>query len=104
MANLRNLCQSGHKVILISRRINNLQTLFDHNKVGMIDEKRRRGAASHLSGCTFALIVILLTAVTLLACWIPARRAASMDPLVSLRVEWGRGRTPYDLSFEFNSH
>jgi ABC-type antimicrobial peptide transport system permease subunit len=42
---------------------------------------------SRLDPVTYIGVIVLLTAVSGIACWVPARRAAKIDPAVTLRAE-----------------
>ena len=44
-------------------------------------------AVSSYDPVVFVVIALLLTAVGLLACWIPAQRAAGLDPVKAIRYE-----------------
>ena len=52
----------------------------------VIEEQLSRGVKPY-DAPTFAGTTLLLVVTGALACWIPARRAARVDPMVALRYE-----------------
>jgi ABC-type antimicrobial peptide transport system permease subunit len=44
-------------------------------------------AVSSLDPITYLGVIALLMGVSVIACWLPARRAASVDPSITLRAE-----------------
>ena len=45
------------------------------------------GLSGSFDPLAFGAVTILFSAVAVLACWLPARRAAKVDPMVALRAE-----------------
>jgi putative ABC transport system permease protein len=71
-----------------------VRTMLTGIAIGLVSALALARTVSHLlygiapsDPLTFVVVPIILVAVGLLACWIPARRATRVDPLIALRYE-----------------
>jgi putative ABC transport system permease protein len=45
------------------------------------------GLGGPFDATAFGAVTVILGAVALLACWLPARKASRVDPMIALRTE-----------------
>jgi predicted permease len=93
---LRLVIWQGMKLVLLGLAVGaacgyGLKRLAASGNFGPNSWQRRMGdllyGVNAIDPLTLMAILLLLTLVALIACWIPARRAAKVDPLVALRYE-----------------
>ena len=55
--------------------------------IGRIDTPLPASEALVIGLLTFIVVILVITIIGVLACWIPARRAVRIEPMIALRHE-----------------